>query len=426
MHTRYIVAAMLWGGVTGASAVEQPLAPPELTLTNKAGQPTLVQFVKTTIERNPLVQAARSELDASTSYQAAAARPLYNPELELEAEDTDVETRTIGISQTIDWSGKRRARKSVAEAERLAVEADYQLIRRDVTTELLTGLASYQTAVDRTALAKERTDLMEEFAQLAKRRFDAGDLARVDFNLANLVTAEARIKYATAASELADARQTVGNVTPFGSQSQWPSLQTTLASPAPLKDAEARSNDLPEVNAARNRMQAAIETVSLRRREKRMDPTIGVSGGDEGGESLVGITLSVPLPVRNRFQHEVTAAMAEQRQAQQLFEDAKRRASARLSNSYQRYQISHTAWQQWLELGQENLQQQIDQLKRLWTIGELSTTEFLVQMGQSLDNRDSALDLRLALWRSWFEWQAASGQLDQWLVYKAGGPTNEQ
>ena len=424
MYTRHFAAAIVMSFGVSATAAQEALAPPEFTNTSRAAEPALIQFVQSTVDRNPLVKAASFKLVASTSYESAAARPLYNPELEFEAEDTDVELRTIGISQTLDWSGKRGARESVAAAERLAVEADYQLTRRQVATELLNGLASHQTALDRTALAKERAELTEEFAQIAKRRFDAGDLQRVDFNLANLVKAEARIKLATTTSSLADAQQAISNLVPFDSRPRWPSLSTVFVAPSPFNDSESITSAMPEVRAAQSRLQAAIATVTLRKREKRADPTIGVTGGEEGGESLVGIRISVPLPLRNRFQHEVSAALAEQTQAQQVLNNTQLRANSRLSNSLQRYQIAHAAWQEWQALGQENLRQKTDELRRLWGAGELSTTEFLVQMGQTVDIRDSALELRLALWQSWFEWQSASGQLDQWLGYNANGDTD--
>ncbi len=54
-------------------------------------------------------------------------------------------------------------------------------------------------------------------------------------------------------------------------------------------------------------------------------------------------------------------------------------------------------------------------LERRWEAGELSTTDYLVQLRQSLDTRESALDLQLTLWLAWFEWLAASGQVDNWL-----------
>jgi cobalt-zinc-cadmium efflux system outer membrane protein len=55
------------------------------------------------------------------------------------------------------------------------------------------------------------------------------------------------------------------------------------------------------------------------------------------------------------------------------------------------------------------------QLRRLWEAGEISTTDYLVQLRQTLDVQESALDLRQILWRAWFEWLAASGRVDQGL-----------
>jgi cobalt-zinc-cadmium efflux system outer membrane protein len=56
-----------------------------------------------------------------------------------------------------------------------------------------------------------------------------------------------------------------------------------------------------------------------------------------------------------------------------------------------------------------------DLLQRMYEYGELRTTDFLVQLRQTLDTRESALDLELTMWRAWFEWLTASGQVNNWL-----------
>src|SRR5699024_923331 len=45
-------------------------------------------------EVSPQVQAARAELDAARARAQAAAQPLYNPSLDLSAENADVNRRT--------------------------------------------------------------------------------------------------------------------------------------------------------------------------------------------------------------------------------------------------------------------------------------------------------------------------------------------
>jgi len=120
---------------------------------------------------------------------------------------------------------------------------------------------------------------------------------------------------------------------------------------------------------------------------------LSLTGGDEDGESLVGMNVTIPLYVRNRFSHEVTAALAERSQAQRLADDVMQRAHARLVSAAERYELSRGAWGDWASTGQASLTRQTEQLKRLWQAG----------------------DLREALWRAWFEWLWASGQVDAWL-----------
>ena len=130
----------------------------------RLADPTLTRFVRSVVDTNPLVQAARAALEASAAFKAAASRPLYNPELSLDIENSDTDTHTLGFSQTVDWGGKRWARTAVAESDRLAVEAEYLSVRWAITGELLFGLASHQTGTERNQLAEERVRLMNEFA----------------------------------------------------------------------------------------------------------------------------------------------------------------------------------------------------------------------------------------------------------------------
>lgn len=415
MHIRIAGLALFVGGlifVPRVAGAAEPPAPGALR-----ADPALIQFVQTVVESNPRVQAARAALDASGAFRDAASRPLYNPELSLDAENSDSDTRALGISQTLDWGGKRKARTAVAESDRLVVEAEYVAARWAVTVELLDGLAQHQTGVERDTLAQARRELMDRFADLAQRRFDAGDLAQVELDLARLASTDARIQKATAAAGLAEARQAVRNLTPRSSASaQWPSLPNALPSlPKSADDPQSLVLELPEVLAARREVATADAVVELRRRERRPDPTLSLAGGDEDGETLIGLNVTIPLFVRNSFSHEVTAALAERSQAQQIANDVMQRAYARLISAAERYELSRGAWGDWQQIGEASLTRQTEQLQRLWEAGELSTTDYLVQLTATLDVQESALDLREALWRAWFEWLWASGQVDAWL-----------
>jgi len=394
---------------------DQGNSPVDSQVLEELADPSLGAFVRIVVDANPRYRAAQAALEASKSNASAAGRPLYNPELAADYENAVDQRWEVGIGQTFDWTGKREARLAVATSDRNAMEAQFLATRRELAVELLSGLTQYQTGVQRETLAAERVQVMQDFTDLARRRFEAGDLNQVETDLANLALMDAKIQRATAAAKLAEARQAVRNIAQNATPDQWPSIDSKLPFITAYNDPESTVLALPEVQVAQRRVDAANALVELRERERKPDPTVQVRGGREADSTLVGVNLSIPLYIRNSYKYEVTAAMAERDQVQQLADDLMRRAYSRYLSATERYQLSRDAWQDWQQTGQFSLQRQGDLLRRLWEAGEISTTDFLVQVQQTLDTRENALDLELAMWNAWFEWLAASGQVDKWL-----------
>ncbi len=385
-------------------------------LGNARASVALTRFVQAVVDSNHRVQAARAGLEASSALRDAASRPLYNPEFSLDAENAAAKTRTLAISQTLDWGGKRKARTAVAELDRLVAEMEYLTARWAVAVDLLNGLAQYQTGVERDRLAELRQQLMEEFATLAQRRFEVGELDLVELDQALLALTEARIQKAMAAADLAEARQAVYSLGPRTPEAQWPFLPEKL--PEVLEqgtDPQSLVQALPEVVAARHQVNTADALVEVQRRERRPDPTLSLTGGYEDGEKLIGLSLSFSLPILNRFKHEVTAARAERDRAQQLADDAVQMARAFLTSAAECYELSRSAWDEWEQTGRKSLDRQREQLRRLWQAGDMDMADYFGQLGQTIDVRESALDLHEQVWQAWFEWLRASGQVDAWL-----------
>ena len=380
--------------------------------------PALAAFVQSLVAEHPRIRAAEASYRAGTANAAAASQPLYNPELEGEWEDSSERTTTLGISQVIDWSDKRSAHRDIGKAAQQIISSELRATRWAVTIELLQALADFQSGTEKSALSVQRARLMRNFADLSQRRFSAGDITQVERALASIAALEAEMKTASAAAMLFDARQAILSFRP-PTASTWPSLPSSFPSIAKKPDLSLL-HKLPEVNAARLQVEKAKANVALRQKERRPDPTIGVMGGKDGYDGLVTVSLSIPLPVRNRFKHEVSAATADLVQAQELADNALLQSKARWVSRHIRYQMSLEAWQAWEKTGQESLDQQTNELSKLWEAGEISTTDYLVQLRQTLDVQDSALDLKRMLWDAWFEWLLASGQIENWLKGATG------
>lgn len=408
--TRFLARAAV-GWALAIALLYQPLAaaPAE----SAGASPALRAFIDQAVAQHPRMQAAAAELDRARADLDAADQPLYNPELELDYEKTGIKTQELGLKQAIDWSDKREARTRAASARLAAASARYDAIRQAFVARLMTALVDYQIAAEQLDLAQRRHTLMSRFAEIASQRRQAGDLSQVDFDLAQLAKSEAAMQRARARSELAAKEQAL-NALAMSNATAWPALPQTLPAIGEQTDIDALVTELPVVIAARAGAAASASVTELRRRESSPDPTFGIRGGKEGEENLVGLTFSIPLFVRNSFDAEVAAARADERAAYRDAAAVERDARARLLATGRRYQAVREAWQEWQQAGASSLARQIEVLERLWQAGELSATDYLVQLKQALDTRSGALDLENESWRAWFDWLEHSGRATHW------------
>ncbi|MGH8503279.1 MAG: TolC family protein [Gammaproteobacteria bacterium] len=379
-----------------------------------AAQPALARLVREVLHGNPGVQAARAAIDAARARERAASRPLYNPELGMGLEQAESDSGFLGLSQAIDWADKRGARTDVAHFERAATRAELAFARQALAGQLLSALARFQTARGLARLAGRRADLMRRFASVSQRRQLAGDLNQVDLQVARLAHAQAKLRRAQAASDVVAARQALAAVAGDTGR-RWPSLPADLPAIEGSFDIERLLITLPQLRARKARIAAARSAIELSVRQRRPDPTIGLRGGREDDDTLVGLDLNLPLFVRNTFSAEVDVANAELLRTQRQAEDVYRRAKAQLISASRQYRITRDARSAWERSGQESLSMQLDLLKRLWQAGELGTTDFLVQLNQTLDTQASAMEIGGRAWEAWFDWLASSGRIDDWL-----------
>jgi cobalt-zinc-cadmium efflux system outer membrane protein len=405
-----------------AAAACLVVAPIAAADSSTVADPALSGWVNQVLSQNPELQAAEAAVDAASGRYRAADRPLFNPELEFDYESSDVDTTTGGLSQTIDWSDKRGARTAVADAEQVAANAELREKRQDLATDLLRALADWHTADAVVRVSEEQTTLMTRFARIAEQRREAGDLGQVELDLAYLAAADATFQQANASENQIRAHQAVATLTGTAGQG-WPQFTRPLPDIDPGQiNVERLLDDLPSMQAALARVAARRAAVQLRAREKRPDPTIGFRAGKEDSDTLTGVTVSVPLFVRNTFSAEVDVANAELIQAEREAANLRQRAQADLIAAAHIYKNASLAWKSWEASGAPRLSQRTDLLERLWQAGELNTTDYLVQLKQALDTEVDATEQRGRMWQAWAGWLAASGRADQWLELTGDTP----
>ncbi len=406
-------ACLLHAALVGA--VPQPA--PKSAPTVVAAPATLRTAVHRVWENTPEISAARADLEAARARARAAAQPIYNPALNLDAENADVNRRAVGLSLPLDLSGKRRARAGQGDALLRAAEADYELRRRGIAVRWLKAWASAALAAKQSELGGRRLRLMQRFDELAAQRLQIGDISSPERDLAGLALGEAQAQQAALIGEEAAGRGALWAISgdQRGALPALPSdLPPTSASVTPLPVAA-----LAELARARAQQDSAEAGVQVARRARISDPVLGLTGGQvrsgSRSDQIIGLSVSIPLPVLNTGSAEIIAARAEADAAAANVRAQQFAFSAGLVEAQTRYAALHDAATAFRSGRSGAFEDRAALLEKLWDAGEISTSDYLVQLKQSLDTALSGVRLESQAWQAWFDYLAVAGRLSDWL-----------
>ena len=407
---------LLYAAMLGAAPLSDQPSTAVALPTPLAASP-LQDAVRRVWESSPEVQAARSDLDAAQARARAATQPIYNPALSLEAENADVDRRTAGVSLALDLSGKRRARAGRGEADLLAAEAGYDLRRRDVATRWLKAWSTAAFAARQSELGQRRLALMKRFDELAAQRLKVGDISSPERDLAGLALGEAQLQQATLLGNEAAARAALLAIS--GDQrTPLPPLPHSI-SPAVDSMVALPVDELPELRQARAQQASADAGVQVARRARIPDPTLSLTGGQVRNgplsDRVIGVSVSIPLPLLNSGSAEVDAAQAESVAAAAGVRSRQFVQHAALQEAQARYTALRSATDAFRNGRAAAFEDRTALLEKLWRAGEMSTSDYLVQLKQSLDTALSGHALESQTWQGWLDYLSAAGRLTDWL-----------
>mgnify|MGYP003625731210 CR=1 FL=1 len=372
----------------------------------------------------PAHRAIGARVDAELAQSRARAQPLYNPELMIGYENGAENTRTVGIGQTVDWSGKARSAGRVSQVLDRLAEVRGEKARARLTADAIQALIAFDAAQRRLRAASLQEQRLQRLAELIRRRESAGDLGRVDATLAWLSLGRAQQSLAEQESRAIAAatvlRQRLAVETPARPLPEAALWRDHGA--APTGGAQASY----ELRLAELQLNLAERGVDLSRRDQRSDPTLSVRAGREGDENLWGLDFSLPLPLFNTGEPEYQAALADQERRQALLENTRNDIQASLDGALRDYHQWRTRWQNWRRLAGERLEGADDLMERVWRQGELSTQDYLQALDRNLESRLSGVALREAMQNAWIEWLYRSARLQPWLADLTATPTHPE
>lgn len=314
---------------------------------------TLDQAIRKAITASPKVQAAAFGIEAAAGTEVQAGlHP--NPEASLGVENLPsvgpgnsvayTET-TLGVSQLFEMGGKRQARLAVAGAGRQAAESDAHVARldliRDVTLAYDTAIGAQQSlemARDLEAAANEVLGDVTKRVNAARDPLYQKDKAQAAYESAAVVRQNAQNALVAALQKLARfwAEPTVSDrLSGDGPRS--------ADQPQPLAAYEARLGASPDLD--RYRKVLITREAEMRLAEANAVPDITANTGIKGyaGTSYVAMVagVSIPIPVFNQNQGEISRAGAEIKKAAQDLRQAELERSQELIAAWSQWQ---SAW----------------------------------------------------------------------------------
>lgn len=323
-----IVAAWAFGGAAAAPQQPEPI--------------DLPGAIRLALD-GPRLRAAGHEAAASAAEAAQAGR-YPNPTLEYlrEGEQTGTRTTTVQISQPIELGGKRRARVALAGSTAAQARDELAALRQEVRAEAIAAWYGVRTAQERQALAQALSALAGKSIDVAARQVAAGKVSPIDETRARLAAAEARTELNAASADLAVARTRLGALVgrPGEALVLAPGDDAPLPALKPLPALLAGAAQSLPVRRARGQLAAQEAQAQVERAARLPDLTltVGSQKTDDVGRRQAVVGVSLPLPLFNRNEGKLLAALRRSDKARDELAAAETDAAAELGAAYTRYE----------------------------------------------------------------------------------------
>lgn len=371
-------------------------------------EPPLEQFIGGLLASHPQMISAKAKFQAAKAEAMAKEQPLYNPELDIELGRTQENTAIVGLSQTFDWSGKADALSKIGQQELLIAGAEFKEKELQLQIEFLRNLAGFSYESKRSELARKSRSIMERFYKIAVERQKVGEIAAVEVDLIELARLNTIIQSNETQASFSSSKQSLEYFT-RKSITNWPSMPSNLPDLPVVQNVNKVLLEHPSIKKYEAAIKVSESGLLFSQRNQNSDPTVGLKAGIDDGDNYVGLDFSIPLYVRNSYNDDTHASRQRVKESESIFDDALRQLEYRFNSALIQYRANYNSWKDWQQSGAITIERRTVNLEAMWEAGELDTTEYLIQLRESLNARSMILQTEYQAWLSWFDWLASSG-----------------
>jgi cobalt-zinc-cadmium efflux system outer membrane protein len=306
---------------------------------------TLDEAIRLALASNPTLRSATRSVAIADATKSQAGL-IVNPELSVlrEGMDRANRTQTVQINQRLELGGKRSARVDVAERERQMALQDVAVAQAQLRADVTTAYFEALIAQERLELAQASVQVAEKATLAASKRVTAGRISPIEESRSKVAEAGVRLELAQALSELSLAKQRLGAL--WGRIDAGPlSLERPAGDGTALPPFDMLRQQLeagPQLRRARNQVEREEAQVRLERAQRVPDltVTVGSQRDNQIGHNQAVVGVSFPLPLFNRNQGNMLAALRRTDKARSDLDAERLRVSQALSEAYQRAQLA--------------------------------------------------------------------------------------
>lgn len=397
-----MVAALLVGMAHGAETKEPPAAP---TATNWL---TLDALVAETLEHNPELKFYDVEIVAAKAGRKTAG-VLANPEVSgsvgqkrvtgsgLSAEGV---AWSVSVAQPFEWPGRIGLRKAIANRDIELAELGYARFKLALAARVRSLAYGLSAAQEKAAAAQEVAERFKALREVLVQRDPAGMTPLLETRVieATELTSQRQASDATLAAQAAllELNQLRGVAPETQFAVSQPQLSFRPAENVATLTALAHTNNFELKLRAVELAQQGFR-VDLAKNERfpaiSVGPTISEeTAGDR--ERVIGIGVSLPLPLWNRNRGNIDTAVARQTQAEVSLNITTREIERKVLEAALTYQTKVREMQRWRPDSIAHFREAAELADRHYRLGAVPISTYVELQKQYFEAVESLLDTK--------------------------------
>ena len=304
-------------------------------------------------------------------------------------------TYTFEFDLPIETGGKRSKRIRNAQSQLEAAEAQVLDAVRQQMFQMKSAYFSAVLARENARVAAEVLDSVDNTEKLIRKQVTAGNIPeaqlitfqanRIQFEQ-SLVTAQ--LSYEQSIRDLLNfLGATPADVTgaaavpdagpPGLSSVQLSSGLTSAPVSVSLQDLRQKTDERPDIVAAQRNLEAAERALDVARAGRSPDITVGTQFARVGGDNTGGMSFTVPLPIFNRKEGEISAAEAQIQTVRTQLKQARLQALTDVDKAYRAYEMNQQIVKLYDDTSVEKARQSLDIAEKAYEHGGTSLLELL-------------------------------------------------